>query len=247
MRSSTAVGFDAAFGRLTSIPRYIIGAVSMKISSRTSTTSTSGTILISARLVPTRRASDDSVLNAIFRRASRLGNGPAQDVQEIHREALHLDGPVLHAVDEVVVADDRRNGGAETRGGRDQRLGDSRRDDGEACRSLGPDPVERRHDAPHRAEQANERGCAGGSREERQVVLEASDLERRRAPQRAIDGFEAFAPETLVEVVEHLVEDLGNPRDLLISREVELGERALPEPPRRRVHDRGTPRLAEDP
>src|SRR4029453_7451698 len=121
MRSSTAVVFDAGLGRFTSMPRYIIGAVSMKISSRTSTTSTSGMMLISARLVPMRRASDDSVLNAIFRRASRLGNRPAQDVQEIHREALHLDGPMLHAVDEVVVADDRRNGGAEARGLRGER------------------------------------------------------------------------------------------------------------------------------
>src|SRR5262249_34503621 len=131
MRSSTAVGFDEAFGRFTSIPRYIIGAVSMKISSRTSTTSTSGMMLISARVVPIRRVSADSVLTPIFRRAPRLGNGPAQDVQKIHREALHLDRPVLHAIDEVVVADDRRDGGAEARGGRDQRLGDSGRDDGE--------------------------------------------------------------------------------------------------------------------
>src|SRR5256885_15299147 len=106
MRSSTAVGLAAARGKFTSMPRYIIGAVSMKIRSRTSTTSTSGMMLISARLVPIRRGSDDSVLNAIFGRASRLGRGPAQDVQEIHREAFHLDGPVLHAVDEVVVADD---------------------------------------------------------------------------------------------------------------------------------------------
>src|SRR2546422_611197 len=137
MRSSTAVGFETAFGRLTSMPRYIMGAVSMKISSRTSTTSTSGMILISARLVPIRRVLDhSSVLNAIFGGASQLGGRSAQKVEEVQREAFHLDGPVLHAVDEVVVPDDGGNRGAEPRGCRHQRLGDPRRDDGEACRSL---------------------------------------------------------------------------------------------------------------
>ena len=56
-RSSTAVGLAAALGRLTSMPRYIMGAVSMKISSNTSTTSTSGMMLISASVVPIRRES----------------------------------------------------------------------------------------------------------------------------------------------------------------------------------------------
>src|SRR2546422_5750068 len=104
MRSSTAVGLDAAFGKFTSIPRYIMGAVSMKMSSRTSTTSTSGMMLISARFVPIRRALDDSsILNAIFGGSSDLGRA-AEEIEQIQREAFHLYGPVLHALDEVVVA-----------------------------------------------------------------------------------------------------------------------------------------------
>src|SRR2546425_10058376 len=140
------------------MPRYIMGAVSMKISSRTSTTSTSGMMLISARLVPIRRGPcDSSNLNAIFGCASPLGSGPAQKVEEVHREALHLHGPVLHAVDEVVVPDDGGDRGAEPRGRRNQRLGDSRRDDGQACRALRAGHLKRRPDAPNRAADADER------------------------------------------------------------------------------------------
>src|SRR6185503_4367103 len=96
-RSSTAVGLAAARGKFTSMPRYIIGAVSMKISRRTSTTSTSGTMLISARLVPIRRAPppEGGVLNAIFGRACELGRRTAQHVEQVEGEALHLGRPVL--------------------------------------------------------------------------------------------------------------------------------------------------------
>src|SRR5262245_4283497 len=106
-----------------------MGAVSMKISSRTSTTSTSGMMLISARLVPIRRAPCDSSALNIVAGSARLRGRTAQEVQEIHREAFHLDGPVLHTVDEVVVADDGRDRGAEAGRGGDERLGDAGRHD----------------------------------------------------------------------------------------------------------------------
>src|SRR2546427_5560741 len=144
MRSSTAVGFETAFGRLTSMPRYIMGAVSMKISSRTSTTSTSGMILISARLVPIRRVLDhSSVLNAIFGGASQLGGRSAQKVEEVQREAFHLDGPVLHAVDEVVVPDDGGKRGAAARGCPHRRPGGTRRDGRGRSRRLCAAPRKR--------------------------------------------------------------------------------------------------------
>src|SRR2546426_8239131 len=133
MRSSTAVGLAAARGKFTSMPRYIIGAVSMKIRSRTSTTSTSGMMLISARLVPMRRAPPGGpALNAIFRGPRQLRRRTAQEVEHVEGESLHLRRPVLHPVDEVVVADDGRNGGAEAgrrrperppKGGRPHRRG----------------------------------------------------------------------------------------------------------------------------
>src|SRR4051812_28393477 len=114
MRSSTAVGLAAARGRLTSMPRYIMGAVSMKIRSSTRTTSTSEMMLISAIDEPIRRSpSEDWTLNAIFGRPRELRHRTAEDVQEIEHEAVHLRRPVPHAIDEVVIADDRRDGGGE--------------------------------------------------------------------------------------------------------------------------------------
>src|SRR6266852_1391639 len=127
MRSSTAVGLAAARGRFTSMPRYIIGAVSMKIRSRTSTTSTSGMMLISARVGPIRRPSPLSRLNAIFGDARNLGGGASQEVQQLQREALHLRGPVLDAVDEVVVADHRGDRRTQPRCRRDERFGNAGR------------------------------------------------------------------------------------------------------------------------
>src|SRR5688500_7711616 len=111
MRSSTAVGRAAARGRFTSMPRYIIGAVSMKISRSTSTTSTSGMMLISAIGDPSRRSPPDGpALNAIFGRPGELRQGAAEDVEQVEDEAVHLRRPVADAVDEVVVADDRGDG-----------------------------------------------------------------------------------------------------------------------------------------
>src|SRR5262245_55546445 len=107
----------------------------MKISSSTSTTSTSGMMLISASVVPPpRRSFPESKLNAIF--ATELRHGPSDEVEQIHREAFPLGGPVPDAVDEVVVGDDGGDGGREAHGGRDQRLGDTWRDDGEARGAL---------------------------------------------------------------------------------------------------------------
>src|SRR2546428_5493387 len=123
MRSSTAVGLAAARVKFTSMPRYIIGAVSMKIRSRASTTSASGMMLISARLVPMRRAPPGGpALNAIFRRPRQLGRRTAQEVEHVEGESLHLGRPVLHPVDEVVVADDGGGGGAEAGRRRHARL-----------------------------------------------------------------------------------------------------------------------------
>src|ERR1700694_991619 len=161
MRSSTAVGLAAARGRFTSMPRYIIGAVSMKIRSRTSTTSTSGMMLISASVGPIRRPSPLSRLKAIFGDARDLGGGPRQEVEQLQREAVHLRGPVLHAVDEVVVADHGGDRRAQPGRGGDERFRDAGRDHREARRTLLADSVEGRDDPEDGAGPADERGGGG--------------------------------------------------------------------------------------
>src|SRR5262249_43110900 len=98
-----------------------MGAVSMKMSKSTSTTSTRGMMLISASDVPIRRLSPPSSnLNAIFRGAPELG-WAAEDVQQVEGEAVHLGRPVLHAVDEVVVPDDGGGGSAASGPGGERR------------------------------------------------------------------------------------------------------------------------------
>src|SRR5215510_526883 len=122
MRSSTAVGLPDVFGRLTSIPRYMSGAVSMKIKRRTRVTSTRGMMLISASVPPIRwpplSVSAESTLMAMRSRhpCGRLGERASDDVQQLEREAVHLHRPVLHTIHEEVVAHDGGDGRAESGG-----------------------------------------------------------------------------------------------------------------------------------
>src|SRR5512136_951330 len=100
--SPSSAGAEAvsAWGRFTPMPDCIRGAVTMKITSRTSMTSMNGVTLISESDVPTRPRFDGemgSTLRAIesFR-----------DVEEFQGEILHLGDDVLDLVQEVVVGDD---------------------------------------------------------------------------------------------------------------------------------------------
>src|SRR5262245_29055652 len=167
-RSSTTVGFPPDLGRLTSIPRYIMGAVSMKISRSTRTTSTSGMTLISAREPRTRPAASApaSVLIAILERLHRPEQAALDHVRQLEREVVHLGGPVPDLVHEVVVGDDRRDRRGQAEEGRDQSLGDPGRDHGQARGALATDLVERGEDAPHCPGEPDERAGAGGRREE---------------------------------------------------------------------------------
>src|SRR5678815_1675805 len=144
IRSSVAVGLPVVLGRFTSMPRYMSGAVSMKISSSTRVTSTSGMMLISARAPPT--------LMAIFCHSRHLLHRARERVEQIEGEALHLHRPVLGAVDEEVVAHHRGDRGPGARRGGDQGLRDARRHHREVGRALLADALEGGHDAPHRAE-----------------------------------------------------------------------------------------------
>src|SRR4029079_3135999 len=108
----------------------------MKMMSSTSMTSTSGTTLISASDVATRalrprrwRPPPDPPVGCTF---CILGEVPLGDVQELEREVVHFGGELLHAVREVIVEIHRGNCREEARGGRNQRIGDARRDHREA-------------------------------------------------------------------------------------------------------------------
>ena len=87
---------------------------------------------------------------------------------------LRLGDVALH----LVVGDERRNGGEEADRGGEQRLRDAGRDDGERGVLRGRDRAERRHDAPDRAEQADEGAGRRHGGEHEQIGFEPLDLAR---------------------------------------------------------------------
>src|SRR5258706_11145917 len=82
----------------------------MKMISSTSMTSTSGTTLISASELATRRLRlrppETSSAVCTF---GTLGEVPFRDVQKLHRKVVHLRSQDLHAVRQGVIEVDRGN------------------------------------------------------------------------------------------------------------------------------------------
>ena len=69
---------------------------------------------------------------------------------------------------------DRRNSGDEAEGGGEQRLGDARRDDGEVRRLRFGDADEAVHDAPHGAEQSDERRRRADGRQHARAAVDVA-------------------------------------------------------------------------
>src|SRR5262245_16843672 len=143
---SCSSAFDC--GRSTPSGFIIADVVIMKMISRTKKTSVSGVTLISATM-PRRRG---PLLSAMDPPAGGDGlqHPAAADAQR------GVDA--VHARLEVVVEDHRDDADAEAERGGDERLRDSRRDDGEAARARERDGMERSNDAEHGSEQSDERG-----------------------------------------------------------------------------------------
>ena len=99
-------------------------------------------------------------------------------------------------VREVVVEVHRRNRREQPGRRGDQRLADAGRHDRQVRRAGRADPVERNHDAPHRAEQADERRDARGGREKRDPAARAcsprSSAARSSARSTAVETLEGW-------------------------------------------------------
>src|SRR5262245_54950118 len=248
-RSSTAVGLPPLRGRFTSMPRYIMGAVSMKMSSSTRTTSTRGMTLISASVLRVPAASAPASALIAILEGLRAPYEPALDqVGQLEPEVVHLRGPVTYPPDEVVVANDRRDRRREPGRGGDQRARDPRGDDRQARRSLRADGLERVHDTYDRPEQPHEGAGAGRRRQEREVALHPLDLARLHASHRPLDGLQsirrdAFLPR-LGSAIHHIRRRRAARRELLVRRQVDAPERALAEPFGARGHEGEAARLA---
>src|SRR5437868_2894913 len=117
-RSSPGSAGVVVFGRLTSGPLRICGAMTMKMISSTSTTSTSGVMLMAACILvgsPSRM------------RHLRLFHVPElrrfeQAVYKLGRRPVHLNMGILDLAREVVECDDGRDRDEDTQSCRDQGL-----------------------------------------------------------------------------------------------------------------------------
>src|SRR2546425_6304278 len=109
----------------------------MKMMSSTSMTSTSGTTLISASDVDTRRLRPrpGAAASCPVTTFGTLGKVPFCDVQKLHGEVVHFRREDLHTVRQHVVVDHRGNGRNQAAGRRDQRVGNRPRHDAEVCRA----------------------------------------------------------------------------------------------------------------
>src|SRR5215467_1451280 len=143
LSSPCEFGF-VVFGRLTSGPLRICGAMTMKMISSTSTTSTSGVMLMAACI----RVGSPSRIGRTFLFARRCLDfihfsdlKPLQlrcfeqAVHQLGRGTIHLDMKSFNLAREVVKRDDGRNCDEDTEGRRDQGFSDTARNHGH---SSGP-------------------------------------------------------------------------------------------------------------
>src|SRR5690242_9935260 len=143
-----------ALGNSTLLPRWSMGVTTMKMMRSTSTTSTSGVMLMSERtppLVPTSMLMA-SGLRSRGGRAGRLHAGVGERLVEaalLEEEVHQLVGGVgdvhrhlLHAVGEVVEHHQRGDGDEQAEGGGDERLRDAGGHRGEAARAGGGHQLE---------------------------------------------------------------------------------------------------------
>src|SRR5262245_45369514 len=131
LSSPCSVGFDV-FGRLTSGPFRISGAITMKMISSTNTTSTSGVMLMDACILadsPSRMGHLELRRLACRRLVLRcLGlRYFEQAIHKLRRSTIHLNVESFDLAREMVERDDGRNRDEDSKSGRDQGFSDTAR------------------------------------------------------------------------------------------------------------------------
>src|SRR6266581_3594832 len=197
LSSPCAFGF-VVFGRLTSGPFRICGAITMKMISSTSTTSTSGVMLMVACIL---LASPSRIGRAFLFDLRRLdfihfGVKPLelryfeQAVHELGRSPIHFDMESLKLAREVVEGDDGRNCHEDTEGRRDQGLCDAARNHRHSAGPRGGDAPESVDDSDHGAEKTDERGRGADCGKESETTLQLNQRFGNRVPECARDELE---------------------------------------------------------
>src|SRR5262245_47537092 len=177
-RSSPCEFCFVVFGRLTSGPFRICGAITMKMISSTNTTSTSGVMLMAACIL---LGSPSRISRPSLSDHRRLDFSPfdvkllgylEQAVHELGRCPIHLDMESLNLAREVVEGDDCRNCNKDTQGRRDQSLSDAARNHRHSAGPCGRDASESVNDSDHGTEKTNERGSGADRGKEPETTLQ---------------------------------------------------------------------------
>src|SRR5215813_5325744 len=230
--SLDSTGAARVSGRFTFTPCWMRGAVTMKMISRTSITSTMGVTLISLIVVrPGAPLPPDMAMTRCS--APLLEEVPLDDVQEVRREIGHLGVEHLDPADERIVRHHRRDGGEEASGGGHQGVPDRRRHGGEGRVALLGDLVEGGEDAHHRPEEAHE-GSSGSHRaQEAHPRLQLGDLRGAgpvQGPLHVLDPPQPLAHRVLSPLLA-----LGELGELLVPGDEDPGDGGAGEVPGRLV------------
>src|SRR3989441_11427320 len=197
LSSPCAFGFEV-FGRLTSGPFRICGAITIKMIRSTSTTSTSGVMLMAACI----RAGSPSRIGRAFlfdlRRLDFIHFGVKplelryfeQAVHELGRSPIHFDMESLKLAREVVEGYDGRNCDEDTEGRRDQGLCDAARNHRHSAGPRGRDAPESVDNSDHGAEKTDERGSGAYRGKEPETPLQLNQRFGYGVPECARDELE---------------------------------------------------------
>src|SRR2546425_1622139 len=180
-KRSSAISFTVlVLGKSTSMPDCRIGAVIMKMTSSTSTTSTKGTMLISESEVPVWRESCGigalALLKFVLLSELALSVILFDLRSHFHCKVIHACGELLDVVQIVVVGNHRRDGCEQPGRGGNQRFGNARRHGAKACGACAAQAGESIHHSPDGAEQTDERSHRAGGRQPRHPFLHSANF-----------------------------------------------------------------------
>src|SRR5574340_217803 len=163
-------------GTSTSMPNSMTCAVSINMIRSTSTTSTKGVTLISARAPMSPRERRRNPLLPLTEIATLVSEAPLGHVQKFERKIVHAGAHFLDNVPEMIVENRGRDGGGEAHRGGDQRLGNARPDGAQARTARNTQVLEGLDDAEHSAEQADEGAHRRGGGQPVHVALQSGEL-----------------------------------------------------------------------
>src|SRR6266849_4282613 len=197
LSSPCAFGFEV-FGRLTWGPFRICGAITMKMISSTSTTSTSGVMLMVACILPGSPSRIGRPFLFDLRRLDFIHFDVKplelryfeQTVHELGRSPIHFDVESLNLAREVVEGDDGRDCDKDTHGRRDQGLSDAARNHRHSAGPRGRNAPESVNDSDHGAEKTDERGRGADCGKESETTLQLNQRFGNRVPECARDELE---------------------------------------------------------